>query len=48
MEFAAGVNRQQIQLSGIDDAISQDNTVRFVDAFVEKHNLENLGFQVLI
>jgi transposase len=47
MEFIAGLDRQQIQLSSMEDAISQDNIVRFVDAFDEKLELEKLGFQVL-
>jgi transposase len=47
MDFIAGVNRQQMQLSSMEDAISQDNIVRFVDAFVEKLDIEKLGFQVL-
>lgn len=47
MEFIAGMNRQQMQLSSMEDAISQDNVVRFVDAFVEKLDIEKLGFQVL-
>jgi transposase len=47
MEFIAGLDRQQIQLSSMEDAISQDNIVRFVDAFVDKLDMEKLGFQVL-
>ena len=46
MDFIAGVNRQQMQLSSMEDAISQDNIVRFVDAFVEKLDIEKLGFKV--
>jgi transposase len=47
MEFIAGLDRQQMQLSSMEDAISQDNIVRFVDAFVDKLDMEKLGFQVL-
>jgi hypothetical protein len=46
MEFIAGLDRQQIQLSSMEDAISQDNIVRFVDAFVDKLDMEKLGFQM--
>jgi len=47
MEFISGHDRLQLQLSSMEDAISQDNMVRFVDAFVEKLELEKLGFQVV-
>jgi transposase len=47
MEFIAGLDRQQMQLSSMVDTISQDNIVRFVDAFVDKLDMEKLGFQVL-
>jgi hypothetical protein len=46
-EFIPGVDRQQMQLSSMNDAFSHDNIVRLVDAFVEKLDLEKLGFQVL-
>jgi transposase len=47
MEFIPGVNRQQMQLSSMENVISQDNIVRFVDAFVDKLDMEKLSFQVL-
>ena len=47
MNFIAVVNRQQTQLSSMDDAINQDNKLRFVDAFNEKLHLEKLGFKVM-
>ena len=36
-----------MQLGSLYDAISQDNIVRFVDAFVEKLDIEKLGFKVM-
>jgi transposase len=47
MEFITGVDRLQMQLSSMEESINQDNIVRFVDAFVDKLDLEKLGFQVL-
>jgi hypothetical protein len=46
MEFIVGVDRQQMQLLSMEDAINQNNIVRFVDAFVDKLDLEKLGFQM--
>ena len=47
MDFIQGENRDQFQLMSLEAFISQDNTVRFVDAFVEKVELEKLGFNVV-
>jgi len=47
MEYSSGQDCLQLQMNSMEDAISQDNMVRFVDAFVEKLDLEKLGFQVL-
>ena len=47
MEFISGINRHQMQLCSLEDSINQDNVVRFVDAFVEKLDIEKLGFAVI-
>ena len=47
MNFIQGENREQFQLMSLEAIISQDNTVLFVDAFVEKRELEKLGFNVV-
>lgn len=39
-------SRQQIEFSSLDDLIEIDNTVRFIDAFVDKLELNKLGFTV--
>ncbi len=46
MEFIQGESRNQIQLfpSSIDEMISEDNTVRAIDIFVNSLNLETLDF----
>ncbi|WP_240723508.1 IS1182 family transposase, partial [Flavobacterium sp. GT3P67] len=40
------ISRQQMRFSSLEDAISPDNQVRFVDAFVESIDLIKLGFSV--
>src|SRR5213594_2363170 len=47
MSYICGESRHQIYLlpETVDDYISQDNPVRFLDAFVEKLDLEKLGFR---
>lgn len=47
MSYIWGESRNQMYLlpETIDDYISQDNPVRFLDAFVEKLDLDQLGFQ---
>lgn len=46
MSYIVGENRDQMMLlpEALDDYVSQDNPVRFIDAFVEKLDLEELGF----
>ncbi len=46
VSYIAGVSRDQVVLfpEAIDDYITQDNPVRFIDAFVERMNLRELGF----
>jgi len=41
MKFIQGNSRQQIQMLSLDDFISSENPVRFIDAFVHKLELEN-------
>lgn len=43
MPIITGLDRQQIRFSSLEDAISSDNDVRFIDAFVEKLDLGKLG-----
>jgi len=42
MKFIQGNSRQQIQMLSLDDFISPENPVRFIDAFVHKMELEKL------
>ena len=46
MDFIKGNNRDQIHFSSLEMQVSDENTVRFVDVFVEKSDLNHLGFVV--
>ena len=47
MNYVAGASREQSLLfpEVIDDYITPENPVRFIDAFVEELALEELGFR---
>jgi hypothetical protein len=42
MQHSRGIPRNQLQLKSLDDSISQDNPVRFIDAFVEQVSLKSI------
>ena len=44
MQHITGISRNQLRLNSLEDTISQDNPVRFIDAFVENISLNALGF----
>jgi len=46
MDYIEGSNRDQLTLfpQSLDEYISEDNPVRFIDAFVGSLDLEGLGF----
>ncbi|MCZ8330847.1 MAG: hypothetical protein O9282_06005 [Flavobacterium sp.] len=44
MQHIQGIARNQLQVSSLEDSISQDNPVRFIDAFVNLIDLEKIGF----
>ena len=44
MQHILSKNRHQIEFTSLEDLIESDNTVRFVDAFVDKLELNKLGF----
>lgn len=46
MDYIKSINRSQIELYNLEDEIEKDNTVRFVDVFVDKLELNQLGFVV--
>jgi hypothetical protein len=46
MKHITGMSRHQMRISSLEDAISADNQVRFIDAFVSSVDLSKLGFLV--
>lgn len=48
MQFITGINRQQVIIQSLDNYIAKENPVRFIDAFVEKLDLQQLQFQVAV
>lgn len=45
MQHIQGISRHQLQMSSLEDKITADNSVRFIDAFVSVIDFEKLGFQ---
>ena len=48
MPTLTGINRGQIVFSNLECKIAQDNEIRFINAFVEKLNLKQLGMNSLV
>jgi transposase len=48
MQYIQGISRNQLQLSSLEDTISSDNPVRFIDAFVNSIDLIKLGFIISV
>jgi len=46
MQHITGIPRNQMCFSSLEDTISLENPVRFIDAFVETIALKNLGFSL--
>jgi transposase len=44
MNRIQGLSRQQLEFGCLEDAISKENAVRVMDAFVDKLDLSKLGF----
>ncbi|WP_187658209.1 IS1182 family transposase [Flavobacterium macrobrachii] len=44
MQHIQGISRYQLRLQSLEDTISQENPVRFIDAFVNLIDLEKIGF----
>lgn len=44
MQFIQGTNRHQTYFSTLEDQVSADNAVRLIDAFINKLELQQLGF----
>ena len=46
MQHITGIARNQMVFTSLEDPISKDNPVRFIDAFVENIDLKTLGFEL--
>ena len=46
MDFIQSQQRNQIEFFSLEDNIDKQNPVRFIDAFVERMELDKLGFEV--
>lgn len=44
MQHIQGISCYQLRLQSLEDTISQENPVRFIDAFVNSIDLEKIGF----
>ena len=44
MQFIQGNNRHQTYFATLDDQVAPDNSVRIMDAFIDKLDLQKLGF----
>lgn len=48
MQHIQGISRNQLHLSSLEDKITPDNPVRFIDAFVGCIELQKIGFTPVI
>lgn len=48
MQHISGISRHQLQISSLEDKITLDNPIRFIEAFVEHLSIEKLGFTTRI
>ncbi|WP_225556580.1 IS1182 family transposase [Flavobacterium columnare] len=48
MQHIQGISRNQLPVSSLEDKITSDNPVRFIDAFVEHIDLQKVGFTAVI
>jgi transposase len=44
MEYIQGINRHQSYFSTLEEQVSPDNAVRLIDVFIDKVDLQKLGF----
>lgn len=46
MQHITGIAREQMRFSSLEDMISKNHEVRFIDVFVSQIDLVKLGFQL--
>ena len=48
MQYIQGNNRHQTYFASLEDQVSADNPVRLIDAFIDKLDLQKLGFNTTV
>ena len=48
MQFIQPKNRKQIEMVSLEMAISPDNEVRVIDAFIDSMDIKKLGFETAL
>ena len=48
MQHIIGIARNQMVFTSLEDSISEDNSARFIDVFVENIDLKAVGFEIQI
>jgi len=43
MQHIKGISHHQLQVVPLEETVSQDHPVRFIDAFVRRMHLERIG-----
>ena len=46
MQFIAGNNRHQTYFSTLEEQVTADNSVKLINAFIDKLDLQNQGLQI--
>ena len=46
MQYSTGIPRNQIVFTSLEESVSVENPVRFIDAFVDNIDLKALGFEL--
>jgi len=46
MQHITETYRKQLQISSLEDKITTNNPIRFIEAFVENISLESVGFTI--
>lgn len=46
MQHITGITRNQMVFTSLEESVSKDNPVRFIDVFVENIDLKALGFEL--
>jgi len=44
MQHITGISRKQLKISSLEDKITSDNPIRFIEAFIENISLKSVGF----